>query len=58
MATQTEIISLTQLDYLPYLDDNGHISEEIHGKIGVYAIFNLEKSLEFVGYSRDLYLSL
>jgi hypothetical protein len=31
---------------------------EFQGKIGVYAIFNQEKILQFVGYSRDIYLSL
>ncbi|PSF39052.1 Nuclease subunit of the excinuclease complex [Aphanothece hegewaldii CCALA 016] len=58
MTTQTEILSLSSLDYLPFLDENGIISEEIQGKIGVYAIFDQEKVLQFVGYSRDIYLSL
>jgi hypothetical protein len=58
MNTQTEIASIKTLEYLPYLDDNGSIIEELQGKIGVYAIFDTEKYLQFVGYSRDVYLSL
>ncbi|HAC62615.1 MAG TPA: Nuclease subunit of the excinuclease complex [Cyanothece sp. UBA12306] len=58
MTTQPEIIHLNNLDYLPYLDDNGLLSEELSRKIGVYAIFDQDKNLQFVGYSRDIYLSL
>ena len=58
MSTQTEISALNSLEYFPYLDDNGCISENLSGKIGVYAIFDPEKVLQFVGYSRDIYLSL
>ncbi|MEC4984233.1 MAG: GIY-YIG nuclease family protein, partial [Oscillatoria sp. PMC 1076.18] len=56
--TQTEIPSLTKLEYLPYLNENGQIAEELQGKIGVYAIFDEQKILQYVGYSRDVYLSL
>ncbi|SKB11591.1 conserved hypothetical protein [Planktothrix sp. PCC 11201] len=58
MTTPTEIPSLNSLDYIPYLDENGKIPEFLQGKIGVYAIFNLDKNLKYVGYSRDIYLSL
>lgn len=58
MTSQTEIVSLNSLDYLPFLDENGIIDESLQGKIGVYAIFNQDKTLQFVGYSRDIYLSL
>ncbi len=51
-------MSLASLEYLAYLDDTGCIKEDLHKKIGVYAIFNQEKELQFVGYSRDIYLSL
>ena len=53
-----KIMSLASLEYLAYLDDTGCIKEDLHKKIGVYAIFNQEKELQFVGYSRDIYLSL
>jgi len=58
MTAQTEISSLNSLEYIPYLDENGCISEDFLGKIGVYAICDREKNLQFVGYSRDIYLSL
>ena len=51
-------MSLASLEYLAYLDDTGSIQEDLQKKIGVYAIFNQEKELQFVGYSRDIYLSL
>ncbi len=58
MNTQTEVTTLDSLDYIPFLDDLGTISEDWQKKIGVYAIFDREKVLQFVGYSRDVYLSL
>ncbi len=58
MTVPTENLTLANLEYVPYLDDNGCISEEVQGKIGVYAIFDREHKLQFVGYSRDIYLSL
>ena len=58
MTNQVQIPNLENLNYLPYLDDNGCISEDWQGKIGVYAIFDDDKALQFVGYSRNTYLSL
>lgn len=58
MSTQTEILSLSSLEYIPYLDHAGCINEDLQGKIGVYAIFNQEQAMQYVGYSRDVYLSL
>ncbi|QLE55547.1 GIY-YIG nuclease family protein [Nostoc sp. TCL26-01] len=58
MTTETNITDLSSLEYIPYIDDDGQLPEYLQGKIGVYAIFNQEKILQFVGYSRDVYLSL
>jgi hypothetical protein len=58
MTTPTEIPTLESLDYIPYLGEDGKIPESVHGQIGVYAIFNQDKILQYVGYSRDIYLSL
>lgn len=58
MNTQTEIPALSSLEFLSYLDNNGLIAEGLQNKIGVYAIFDRDKILQFVGYSRDIYLSL
>ena len=54
----SENSALNSLDYIPYLDEQGLISDSLQNKIGVYAIFNQEKQLQYVGYSRDIYLSL
>lgn len=58
MSIQIETPSLADLEYLPYLDPDGCIDEEIQGKIGVYSIFDRDKQMQYVGYSRDIYLSL
>jgi hypothetical protein len=58
MSNETNAPSLDSLEYIPYIDNNGQLPEEFSGKIGVYAIFDENKSLQFVGYSRDVYLSL
>lgn len=58
MATQTNIPELTSLEFIPYIDENGQLPEQFQGKIGVYAIFDRDKNLQFVGYSRDVFLSL
>jgi hypothetical protein len=54
----TNIPELTSLEYIPYIDENGNLPEQYQGKIGVYGIFDREKTLQFVGYSRDVFLSL
>lgn len=58
MTTETGIPALESLEYISYLDNGGQLPETLQGKVGVYAIFNSEKVLQFVGYSRDVYLSL
>jgi hypothetical protein len=57
MTTETSI-ALSSLEYIPYIDGRGQLPEHFQGKIGVYAVFNQGKDLQFVGYSRDVYLSL
>jgi hypothetical protein len=58
MTTEINILNLANLEYIPYIDENGQLPEIYQVKIGVYAIFDKEKTLQFVGYSRDVYLSL
>ncbi|RCJ17622.1 Nuclease subunit of the excinuclease complex [Nostoc sp. ATCC 43529] len=58
MTTETNTPALASLEYIPYIGDRGQLPEQFQGKIGVYAIFDREKTLQFVGYSRDVYLSL
>ncbi len=58
MTSQTDLPTLTQIDPIPYLDETGNLPQALEGKIGVYAIFDAEQSLKYVGYSRNIYLSL
>ncbi|MBE9127108.1 MULTISPECIES: GIY-YIG nuclease family protein [unclassified Coleofasciculus] len=58
MVSETQIPTLSDLDYIPYLDETGNLPEQLQGKIGVYAIFDSDKTLQLVNYSRDIYLSL
>ncbi len=43
---------------MPYIDCQGNLPLSLQGKIGVYGIFDQEKTLRFVGYSRDVYQSI
>jgi len=54
MTTDTNIPALANLEYIPYIDENGQLPEYLQGKIGVYAIFDQQQTLQFVGYSRDV----
>ncbi|MBW4515326.1 MAG: GIY-YIG nuclease family protein [Timaviella obliquedivisa GSE-PSE-MK23-08B] len=55
----TDITStLASLEYIPYLNEIGETTEQFFGKVGVYAIFDQTKTLQFIGYSRDVSLSL
>ncbi len=58
MTTKDKVSDLQSLDYFPYLNDDGLIDDKLCRKIGVYAIFNKGKHIQFIGYSRDIYLSL
>ncbi|NWF62460.1 MAG: GIY-YIG nuclease family protein [Fischerella sp.] len=58
MTTETNIPPLASLEYIAYIDEDGQLPEQLQGKIGVYAIFDQKQVLQYVGYSRDVYLSL
>lgn len=57
MTSQTDIPSLASLETIAYLD-NGQLPEQFQGKVGVYAIFDQAQTLQYIGYSRDVFLSL
>jgi hypothetical protein len=50
--------ALADLDYFSYLTDDGQLIDRFDGKVGVYAIFDQPKTLQLIGYSRDVSLSL
>ncbi|NJK40506.1 MAG: GIY-YIG nuclease family protein [Acaryochloridaceae cyanobacterium SU_2_1] len=58
MSAENVIPPLASLEAIPYISPEGLIPQDLEGKIGVYAIFAADKSLQYVGYSRDIYLSL
>jgi hypothetical protein len=58
MTSTIDLPSLAGLEFIAYLDRVGELPVEFQGSIGIYAIFDRERVLQFVGYSRDIYLSL
>ncbi len=59
MSTAAELPSFQSLKLYPYLTDEGNVADEfLVGKVGIYAIFNQDTQLQFVGYSRNVSVSL
>jgi hypothetical protein len=58
MSSSSDIPSLESLEFLAYIDDGGELPDKLQNQIGIYAIFDEARILHFVGYSRDIYLSL
>jgi hypothetical protein len=58
MSSTTDLPNLDSLEFLPYINDTGELPVELQNQIGIYAIFDRSQLLQFVGYSRDIYLSL
>ena len=56
--TTAEIPPLSSLTSIAYVDDRGQLPEQFQGKVGVYAIFDAEQTLQYIGFSRDTFLSL
>lgn len=56
--SNSNIPALADLEYFPFLEPNGQMSDQFDGKVGVYAIFDQAQVLQCVGYSRDISLSL
>lgn len=50
--------SLSSLEFIPYLNDRGLLPDQFQGQVGVYAIFDADQRLQYIGYSRDVYSSL
>jgi len=58
MSAENPVTPLTELTAIPYLNSEGMLPQQFAGKIGVYTIFSEDHTLQYVGYSRDIYLSL
>ncbi len=53
-----DVPTLASLEFVPYISDRGLLPQQFHHQVGVYAIFNQDKILQYIGYSRDIYQSL
>ena len=58
MSSTSDLPSLNSLEFLAYINDAGELPDSLQNQIGIYAIFDESQILQFVGYSRDIYLSL
>ncbi|MEL7316288.1 MAG: GIY-YIG nuclease family protein [Cyanobacteria bacterium J06559_3] len=58
MTAQIASPTLAELPFFPYLDAEGGLSDSLQRQIGIYAIFDQDQTLQYVGYSRDVYQSL
>ena len=58
MTAQTALPTLAELSFCQYLDTEGTLSSSLQRQIGIYAIFDQDQQLRYVGYSRDVYQSL
>ena len=58
MSSTSDLPSLSSLEFLAYINDAGELPNSLQNQIGIYAIFDRSQILQFVGYSRDIYLSL
>jgi hypothetical protein len=58
MMSDSNTPALAELEPIPFLDQDGQVSSQFDQKVGVYAIFDQTHVLRYVGYSRDVALSL
>jgi hypothetical protein len=49
---------LADLPFLPYINPEGQLPEQFQAQVGVYGIFDQVQTLQYIGYSRDVSLSL
>lgn len=56
--TDITFANLQDLNPIAYINGSGQLPEEFQGKVGVYAIFDGADLLQYIGYSRDVFLSL
>eukprot|EP00871_Galdieria_phlegrea_P003420 jgi/Galph1/4079/GphlegSOOS_G2735.1 len=58
-TTSTQVVSLESLPFYSYLDDQGFVNfQDNWGKVTVYAIYDAQYQLQYIGKSRDTRTSL
>ena len=58
MTAKIAAPTLAELPFCPYLDADGCLPASLQRQIGIYAVFDRDQILRYVGYSRDVYQSL
>ncbi|AFY62284.1 GIY-YIG nuclease family protein [Synechococcus sp. PCC 6312] len=58
MTLAVTVPPLADLRLIPYLTVTGLVDTSPTGQIGVYAIFDQSDQVQYIGFSRDIYLSL
>ena len=58
MTTQLTVTPLSQLPLIDFVDGEGLLPREFANKVGAYAIFDCDRCLQYIGYSRDILASL
>lgn len=58
ISPNANLPKLADLTEVVLIDSEGQMTSQFDGKVGVYAIFDQAKVLQYVGYSRDVSLSL
>lgn len=58
MTTETQTPRLADLAFWPYCNADGLLPPNLAKVVGIYAIYDAEQTLQFVGYSRDIAMSL
>jgi hypothetical protein len=58
ISPHTNLPTLADLTEIALINSEGQMTDQFDGKVGIYAIFDQAKVLQYVGYSRDVSLSL
>jgi hypothetical protein len=58
MTADLSIPALASLDFIPCINADGQLPAQFQGKVGVLGVFDQAKTLQYIGYSRDLFLTL
>jgi hypothetical protein len=58
LAAMSDYPRLVDLPFLPYINSEGQLPDQFQAQVGVYGIFDQAHTLQYIGYSRDVSLSL
>ena len=58
MLTSVAPTALADLPFISFINSEGLLPHELSGTVGAYAIYDRDRQLQYVGYSRDVLASL